>query len=198
MSFTRCFNTAGELRGITSIIVRSSTYLILGPQEHTRSSTMTANKIGLNLVPCGIPPFRDDAFQSWTRCDLPWRKAAIHLTKEGCNPKPESLQNNIRWSIRSKPFLKCAKKKHNAQLPLSSASNARWSKYTNAWEVDLPDRVNCLRSSLLSNTGSDLTRVKFSITLATWHDSETGLMSFSTDFAGFCFGRGLTYARALQ
>ena len=56
---------------VTSSIVRSSTYLILGPQERTRSSTMTANKMGLSLVPWGIPPFgdllADDTFASWTR-----------------------------------------------------------------------------------------------------------------------------------
>ena len=130
-SFTKWFITGGELRGITSNIVRSSTYWILGPKEPTRSSTMTANKMGLTLVPWGIPPLGDllavDTFASWTRWDLPCKKAATHLTKEGCNWNPESVRRKIRCSMRSKPFLKSAKRKHNAQFLLSRASSARWS-----------------------------------------------------------------------
>ena len=77
--------TDGELHGTISNTVKSSTNLTLGPQDLNRSSTMTANNIEPNLVPCGIPPLSilvDESEESrQTLCVLPIRNAATHLTK---------------------------------------------------------------------------------------------------------------------
>ena len=76
--------TDEELRGTISNTVKSSKNLTLGPQDLSRSSTMTANKIKLNLVPCGIPPLSmlvDESEESrQTLCVLPIKNAATHLT----------------------------------------------------------------------------------------------------------------------
>ena len=47
-----------------------------------------------------------------TTCDLPSRSDAIHLNKQGWTSNNLSLFNKIRWSTRSKPFLKSAKNRN--------------------------------------------------------------------------------------
>ena len=77
--------TDEELRGTISNTVKASTNLTLGSQDLNRSSTMAADKIELNLVPCGIPPLSmlvDESEESrQTLCVLSIRNAATHLTK---------------------------------------------------------------------------------------------------------------------
>ena len=89
--------TDGEMHGTVSNTVKSSTNLTLGPQDLNRSSTMTANKIERNLVPCGIPPWSimvDKSEESrQTLYVLSIRNAATHLTK---HPPNLALMHSIK------------------------------------------------------------------------------------------------------
>ena len=53
------FKYNGEFLGVSSRIVRSSTYFARLGHVLTRSLTITENITGPNLVPWGIPPFRE-------------------------------------------------------------------------------------------------------------------------------------------
>ena len=56
------------------------------------------------------------------------------------------LSNRIRWSTRSKPFLKSVKNHLAQQFPRSSASSVRCRRYTIACCVAFPAIANCLGS----------------------------------------------------
>ena len=106
----------GELRGTTSKTVRSSTNLMRTPQLWTRSLTITTNNTGPNFVPWRIPPFRYKGAETEAPTRVTWalpcKKDATHLSKlQWRFYCVESFSINIRWSRRSKPFLKSAKKK---------------------------------------------------------------------------------------
>ena len=96
-----------------SRIVRSSTYFARLDHAFTRSLTITENSTGPNLVPWGMPPFKDRVLEKpepmQTDCERPSRKAAIHLTRQGCRLKECNLLKRMVWSITSNPFLKSAK-----------------------------------------------------------------------------------------
>ena len=114
ISSTTTFNKDGELRGTTSKTVRSSTNLMRAPQLWTRSLTITANNTGPNFVPWGMPPFRykgaETEGQTRVTWVLPCKKDATHLSKLQWRLYcVESFSINIRWSIRSKTFLKSEK-----------------------------------------------------------------------------------------
>ena len=70
-----------------SRIVRSSTYFARLGHALTTSLTITENSTGPNLVPWGIPLYRERILEEsepmQTDCERPWRKAAIHLTRQG-------------------------------------------------------------------------------------------------------------------
>ena len=114
ISSTIQFKYDGEFLGMISRIVRSSTYFVRLDHVFTRSLTITANSTGPNLVPWGIPPFRERILEKSepmrTDCERPSRKAAIHLTRQGCKWKGCNLLKRMVWSIRPNPFLKSAKK----------------------------------------------------------------------------------------
>ena len=150
ISSTIQFKYDGEFLGMISRIVRSSTYFARLDHVFTRSLTITENSTGPNLVPWGIPPFRERILEKSepmrTDCERPSRKAAIHLTRQGCRLKECNLLKRMVWSIRSNPFLKSAKKSLALQLPLSKASRTRWITYAIACWVDIPAAANCLQS----------------------------------------------------
>ena len=150
LSSTIQFKYDGQFLGMISRIVRSSTYLAHLGHVLTRSLTITENSTGPNLVPWGIPPFRERkknrSLCELTVNDLAWRKATIHLTRQGCRLQECNLLKRMVWSKRSNPFLKSAKKSLVLQLPLSKASRTRWSTYVIAWWVDIPAVANCLQS----------------------------------------------------
>ena len=97
-----------------SRIVRSSTYFARLGHMLTRSLAITENSTGPSLVPWKIPPFRERIIEESepmrTDCERPLRKAAIHLTRQGCRLQKANLLKRMVWSIRSNPFLKSAKK----------------------------------------------------------------------------------------
>ena len=108
-----------------SRIVSSSTYFKRLGHVLTRSLTIPENSTDPNLVPWGIPPFRERILEESepmrTDCERPWRIVAIHLTRQGCRLQECNLLKGMVWSIRSNPFLKSAKKILALQLPLSKA-----------------------------------------------------------------------------
>ena len=114
VSSTMNFIKDGEFLGMISRAVKSSTNLARGPHVDRRSFTITANRIGPSLVPCGIPPHRtlmvELAFPILVNCDLPWRNDVIHLARQLWMLYSHSFFMSIRWSIRSNPLRKSAKK----------------------------------------------------------------------------------------
>ena len=130
-----------------SRIVRSSTYFARLGHVLTRSLTITENSTGPNLVPWGIPPFRERILEESepmrTDCERPCSNPPY---KQGCRLEECNLLKRMVWSIRSNPFLKSAKKSLALQLPLSKASRTRWSTYAIACWVDIPAAANCLQS----------------------------------------------------
>ena len=97
-----------------SRIVRSFTYFVHLDHVFTWSLTITENSTGLNLVPWGMAPFRERVLEKSqpmrTDCERPSRKAAIHLTRQGCRLQECNLLKRMVWYIRSNPILKSAKK----------------------------------------------------------------------------------------
>lgn len=115
ISSTIQFKFDGEFLGMISRIVRSSTYFARLDHVLTRSFTITENSTGPNLVPWGMPPFKERILEKSepmrTDCERPSRKASIHLTRQECRLQECNLLKRMVWSIRSNPFLKSAKKK---------------------------------------------------------------------------------------
>ena len=150
ISSTIQFKYDGEFLRMISRIVRSSAYFARLGHVLTRSLTITENSTGPSLLPWGIPSFRDRILEESepmrTDCERPWRKAAIHLTRQGCRLQECSLLKRMVRSIRSNPFLKSTKKSLALQLPLSKATRTRWSTYAIACWVDIPAAANCLQS----------------------------------------------------
>ena len=189
ISSTIQFKYDGEFLGMISRIVRSSTYFARLGHVLTRSLTITENSTGPNLVPWGIPPFRERILEESepmrTDCERPWRKAAIHLTRQGCRLQECSLLKRMVWSIRSNPFLKSTKE---------SCTTA-----TTIWGFQ--DQVEYTCNCMLGwhSCSCELFTIKIFINAREWPREskafhyfrhlvrqEIGLMSFSTDLGVIC------------
>lgn len=107
ISSTIQFKYDGEFLGMISRIVRWSAYFARLGHVLTRSLTITENSTGPSLVPWGIPPFRERILEESehmrTDCERPWRKVAIHLTRQGCRLQECNLRKRMVWSVRSNP-----------------------------------------------------------------------------------------------
>ena len=125
---------------------------------------------------------------------LPSKKDATHLSKLQWRLYcVESFSINIRWSIRSKPFLKSAKNNLREQPPLSRNSKATHGvkdRRGPARSIYQLPRIGFYRGCLQYIDGYTLANMKPSSTLASWHVREIGLTSSSMHLEGVTLGRG--------
>ena len=169
-------------------------------QRISHVGTMTTKRIGSSLVPWGILSRSIWGLEiTHPQCEGAWelssRNAATNLRRQLWTPlRSESFLIKIMWSMRSKPFLKSAKKSLTWHRPLSSTSNAKSNTYTKASEVDLPETANCFASNAPRMLRKMRASVNPSKTLETWHLNEMRRMSSSILLGGRTLGRGWTIA----
>ena len=152
-------------------VVLSANFHMWNPSGRRRSFLIARNSHGSKRAPGGTPAGTfnqsDNTPFSLTPCCLLLKKSIKQFTTGGFAPRRRSLPTNIRWSTRSKAFLKSNRAVLTVE-PVPSVAYSQW------WNMEIRANVvhepginpNCAGSMADNSTGfSSLSITKPSATL---------------------------------